>query len=203
LTYDAEPSHVEEIGIGFSGTAQIIACDGCKTISFRDENYFSEGDPGPTISLYPVREEDSVCSKLYLGDGICQVPRIIRTIYTETLAAINSKLSTLAGIGIRGIIEAVCKEKNVKGKLYDQINSLVNMSLLTSDGAKILHRIRTLGNEAAHEMKAPTKDQIIAAMKVLDHLLLGVYVLPDEAAILPTTKPKVMVKKVLKKKTNP
>ncbi len=69
--------------------------------------------------------------------------------------------------------------------LNKKINKLKNMSLLTSDGAKTLHGIRLLGNAAAHEVEAPTTEQIKAAFKVIDHLLLGAFVLPKEASVLP------------------
>jgi hypothetical protein len=98
---------------------------------------------------------------------------------------------TLAGIGVRAIVEAICKEQRTPGhSLFEQIDNLVTQSLLTASGAKILHGIRLLGNEAAHEMKAPTEKQTIAAMKVIDHLLLGAYVLPEEAKVLPEYKAK-------------
>ena len=187
-TLDAEPEHVKEDGFWLNGTAQIIVCDGCNTISFRDKYSFSE-DPGPNEDIYPPRETKTDLDELYLRDEVYTVPRIVRTIYKETLLAIERENPTLAGIGIRAIIESVCNEKKAKGRsLNNKIDKLVEMSLLTKKGAEILHGIRLLGNEAAHNMKAPSKEQIIASMKVIDHLLLGVYVLPYEASVLPKVK---------------
>ena len=103
-------------------------------------------------------------------------------IYHETLAAINSGQPVLAGIGIRAIVETVCKDKNTKGDdLSKRINDLVNQGLLTNDGATILHKLRTLGNEAAHEVKPHDNSQLNLAMNVIDHLLQGVYILPCHA----------------------
>jgi len=199
LTYEAEPEHVVENGLGLNGTAQIIVCDGCNTVSFRDKYFFSE-EPGPNVSIYPPREKQSAIDKLYLRDEIYAVPRIVKTIYRETLSAIERDSPTLAGMGIRGIIEAICNEKKAKGKtLYDKLNNLVDISLLTRNGAKILHSIRLLCNEVVHGMKAPSSEQIIAAMKVIDHLLLGVYVLPHEAAVFPkagTKRVKISKRKI-------
>jgi len=193
LTYEAEPEHVVKNGFRYNGTAQIIVCDGCSSISFRDKYFFSE-DPGPNIIIYPPREEHSAIDELYLRDDIYEVPRIVQTIYSETLSAIERNSPTLAGMGIRGIVEAVCNEKKAKGNLEKKIDKLVDMSLLTTKGAKILHSIRLLCNEVVHETKSPSKNQIIAAMKVIDHLLLGVYVLPYEAAVFPKTKAEKVAK---------
>ena len=176
-------------------TYQIVRCNGCDTLSFRsthsmseDWDYDEQGNPvlNETENLYPERPNRSLTGELYLRGAVHHVPEIIQSIYRETLAAVQYNLSTLAGVGIRSVIEATCTHLETKSRsLEEKINELANMSLLTPDGAKILHGIRLLGNAAAHEMKAPTAEQISAALKVIDHLLLGVYVLPKEASILP------------------
>jgi hypothetical protein len=125
-----------------------------------------------------------------LNEDVWSIPNIVQSIYRETLSAIQRKLFTLAGIGVRAIVEAVCKQQNTPGDgLLKQIDNLVQQGLLTPSGSSILHGIRLLGNNAAHEIKAPTEKQAIAAMKVIDHLLLGAYVLPEEAKILPKFVP--------------
>ena len=39
-----------------------------------------------------------------------------------------------------------------------------------------------MGNDAAHEIKKPTKDQISVALKIINHLIQSVYLLELEAA---------------------
>jgi hypothetical protein len=194
-------------------TYQIVRCNGCDTLSFRAVESNSEdleyNEAGETVAaeterLYPERAKRSMTDELYLRDDVYDVPEIIQTIYRETLSAVQHNLPTLAGIGIRAVIEATCQDlKAKKRSLADKIDELVSMSLLTLAGAEILHGIRLLGNDAAHEMKAPKTKQITAALKVIDHLLLGVYVLPQEASVLPKPKPKTSKKasKTAKKKT--
>ncbi|MRR37470.1 DUF4145 domain-containing protein, partial [bacterium] len=53
--------------------------------------------------------------------------------------------------------------------------------LLTGDGAQILHRLRVLGNDAAHEVKPHTAEQLALAMDVVEHLLQGAYIFPGKA----------------------
>jgi len=88
-------------------------------------------------------------------------------------------LSILSGIGIRAIVEAVCKEKKTTGKnLQERIDDLVKKQLLTPASAEILHNLRVLGNKASHEVKPHNAEQLAVAMDVIDHLLMDAYILP-------------------------
>ncbi len=165
---------------------QIISCKGCESVSFRRtesnsddlcENYDNEIDYAVHVDIYPDPIEGRTPLKdLYL------FPTNLRNIYIETLKSINSNQPILTGIGIRAIVESVCKDKHTSGnKLYDKINDLVLQGVLTKDGADILHKLRTMGNKAAHDIKPHRIDLLNLAMDVIDHLLLGVYVLPEKA----------------------
>lgn len=104
-------------------------------------------------------------------------------IYLETIKALNSSQSILTGIGIRAIIETICKDKNANGgDLLNKIDDLVTQGVLTKEGAAILHKLRILGNKAAHEVRPHDDVQLGLALDVIDHLLLGVYVLPHHAS---------------------
>jgi hypothetical protein len=58
------------------------------------------------------------------------------------------------------------------------------LGILTTDSADILHELRFLGNEAAHEVKPHSEDTLKMAMDVAEHLLKTVYVLPQQASVL-------------------
>jgi hypothetical protein len=177
------------------GTAQVTKCQGCETIGFRQIYRTNEFPEEPEELLFPPRNGHKLAVHTYLRDDIWNIPNTVRSIYLETLIAIQHYLPTLAGIGIRAVIEVTCQQlKTKKHDLESKINELVNMSFLTPKGAEILHRIRLLGNDAAHNMKAPTMKQIISAIKVIDHLLMGVYVLPQEASVFPKRKAKAVIK---------
>ena len=123
-------------------TYQIIRCNGCDTLSFRSthgssEDYDEHGMPVKTETLYPERPNRSLTDELYLHDEVYKVPGIIRAIYHETLSAVQHDLLTLAGIGIRSVIEATCVHLKAKScNLKKKINELEKMLLLTPDGAK-------------------------------------------------------------------
>ena len=96
----------------------------------------------------------------------------------------------LAGIGIRAIIEAVCKDRLAKGKnLQEKIDDLAKEGIITKDGAAILHSLRFIGNEAVHEVKAHTDQELTIALGVAEHILNSVYIMPKLAEKLPTKQP--------------
>lgn len=165
---------------------QIICCKGCESVSFRktqsnSEDYFetydNEIEYRLSIDIYP----DPIEGRTPLEDSYLFPPQL-RDIYIETLKSINSNQPILTGIGIRAIVETVCKDKNTSGNnLYDKINDLVTQGVLTNDGAEILHKLRTMGNDSVHKVKPHTVGQLNLAIDVIDHLLLGVYILPIKA----------------------
>lgn len=181
----AEVSGHEDFGhntwFAWDDKYQIIQCRGCNTISFRhlhtnSEDYYQVGpdewEQGIQEKLYPNRVEGR--KKL---EDTHFLPIKVRAIYGETHNALCDGLPVLVGIGLRAIIETVCKEKEADGKnLNEKIDSLVAKGMLTEDGAQILHKLRTLGNRAIHEVKPHSQDQLSLAMDVVEHLLEGAYI---------------------------
>ena len=166
---------------------QIVQCLGCKAVSFRkassnSEDYGPIGDGGEvgyavSETLYPSRIEGIKG----LGDDTCYLPSNVQRIYSETLIALSTQAPVLAGIGLRALLETVCKEKNAAGNdLFTKIDNLVSTGILTPASAAILHKIRTLGNAAAHEVKPHSDKQLCLAMEIVEHLLRDVYILPKQ-----------------------
>lgn len=177
-----------QYSIQWSVDHQIIQCLGCKTISFRKASSNSEdwvqtgydgsGEYVVDERIYPSRV-DGIKG---LGDDTHYLPASVRRIYGETLQALSNQSPVLAGIGLRALLETVCKEKNAIGHdLLKKIDSLVSASVLTPASAAILHKIRTLGNLAAHEVKPHSDRQLGLAMNIVEHLLKDVYILPKQA----------------------
>jgi len=165
---------------------QVVQCLGCDTISFRKASHNSEDciQVGPDEwevdiyeELFPNRKEGRVPVK-----DVELLPTDVERIYSETLKALNGDQPVLSGIGIRALIETISKERNASGKdLMEKINDLVVQGVLTKDGADIFHKLRVLGNKAAHEVKPHSRDQLNLALDVVEHLLQGVYILLHHA----------------------
>ena len=85
-------------------------------------------------------------------------------------------------MGIRALLESICEEKQAKGrKLVHKIDDLKIKGILTPVSAGILHKIRSLGNDAAHKAKPHSEKQLGLAMDIIEHLLKDVYILPKQA----------------------
>lgn len=157
----------------FDSGYQIIECQGCKTVSFREDHVSTE-DPEPTHRLFPPR---NVARRVI--DGVWYLPTHVSTIYHETHSAIQNDMRVLAGVGIRAIVEAVCNDQKCQERdLYKRIAELAAKNVLTESGAKLLQELRVMGNQAAHEIEPHETEKLVVAMDVVDHLLTGVYVLP-------------------------
>ncbi len=175
-----------EFELDWANDYQIVQCLGCKTISFRMASSQSDemeriGDdeyvPIVHEEIYPSRIE----GRKGIGDDIYYLPSNIRRIYSETLMALTNQAPVLAGIGLRALLETVCQEKKATGKdLFAKIDNLTTTGILTPTGAAILHKIRTLGNAAAHEVKPHSEKQLGLAMDIIEHLLKDVYILPKQ-----------------------
>jgi hypothetical protein len=165
---------------------QVVQCQGCKSISFRQvstnsEDHYQIGEDeweyGESEKLFPSR----LAGRKGLGnDTRCLPPNVCR-IYDETLSALANQCPVLSGIGLRALLETICKEKNASGgDLLKKIDSLVTTNVLTPASAAILHKIRTLGNAAAHEVKPHSDKQLSLAMDIIEHLLKEAYILPKQ-----------------------
>jgi hypothetical protein len=183
-----QSGHDSSCDVNWQQSYQIIRCKGCKFISFRDANTNSEDyvqighdewEYAISEILYPSRIE----GRRDLGDAVRFLPPDTQRVYRETLKALGNSSPVLAGIGLRALMETVCKERQAAGaNLFKQIDDLANQQVLTPAGANILHKIRTLGNAAAHEVKPHTEKQLGLALDILENLLKNVYILPILAA---------------------
>jgi|SRR5579864_4396091 len=157
----------------------VVQCMGCQTLSFCQESWNSEdidpetGDTAVSRALYPPR----IIGRPMLGDR-WYLPVQIREVYEQTRTAIIQNLPILAGIGVRAIIETVCKEQNATGKnLAERIDTLATLQLIAKREAQVLHSLRFMGNAAAHETKAHSGEELNTALNIVEHLLNTVYLL--------------------------
>lgn len=163
----------------------VIECQGCEKKTFR--YLFRDIE-----SSYPINDEEwEVPEKIeyypkYNPDhnaieNIYSVPDIVSEIYTESMLAVQAGALTLAGLGLRGTIEAVCNDRGITGRnLESRITKMASQGLISSKDAERLHAIRFLGNDAAHEIKKPGESQISVALKIINHLIQSIYLLDIE-----------------------
>ena len=166
---------------------QIVQCNGCDTKSFRKEFIdiesaypisHDEWDVPRTVSVYPKAIEGH-----HKIDDIYEIPDIVEKIYSEVIIALKEKANILAGLGLRGVIEAICNDLSISGRTLEvRINKLATAGYISKKDAERLHGIRFMGNDAAHDIKSPKKKTLLVALQIIEHLIASVYILEKKAS---------------------
>ncbi len=162
-----------------------LECNGCEGISFRTEfhdfeQYYQTGhdewEHPIDVEVFPhfINGHNPI-------ENTHEIPPIVRNIYQESISSIQEGAFTLAGLGLRATIEAICNDKELKGKnLKVRINAMTRSGIISKADAERLHAIRFMGNDAAHEIKKAKEKSVLIALKIIEHILLTVYVFEEE-----------------------
>lgn len=159
-----------------------IRCLGCGTILFKEDfhdyeeiypNYHDEWEHSITTTIYP----SFLRSYRQLEDS-WKLPNSIKTVFEESINALKANCNLLAGAGFRAVIEAVCLDKDIKGRNLElKINNLSKEGLITKKECERLHSVRFLGNDSIHEMKVPDRNQLEVVLSVIEHILTNIYLI--------------------------
>lgn len=178
---------------------QIIECQGCGSVSFRNEysnsqDIDSEGNSRITEDIYPTCSPDFWETKT-----LSKMPINLNRIYSETINCFNNKSYILCGVGIRVLVEGLCNENGLNDSSFTEIvqdesfkkkkftslktkiEKLYEDGILTKKNADILHEHRFLGNTAVHELLPPTKEELILALEIIEHIFENLYEIPEKA----------------------
>lgn len=199
--WGAETNKREGWHIDWSNDYQVVECQGCETMSFRELEYFSEAQDfdsdGSSVRVYPLRNAQAQSARPYHN-----VPTNLRRIYNESVDCFNNDSPILCAAGLRALVEGICAQQGIadgpvqvsakgggtqivrRDNLEGRIAGLQEKGLLTQSSAETLHEHRYLGNEAIHELARPTVDELKLAIEILEHVLEQLYELPEKAAEL-------------------
>jgi hypothetical protein len=202
----------EESDLSGGSTYDLMARNGCDTATLRETSWFSEAPGENAVTLWPPRGENSphVRPTKEYECFPCSSP--IEACYRETIAAFNQGLPILAGAGVRLIIEGICKDQGIidgaildpatgavilaratglpvrKDNLEGRINGMAEKGLVSVNQATILHEIRLLGNDAAHELYRPDDKILNSALDIIEHVISQLYEQPKHAKTLAARK---------------
>ena len=159
-------------------------CCGCESASLlhRWEMVGAEGEPGapqPEVHVYPSSTAGKSEPKHFI-----KLPRQLSELYTAIVAAANSGSMVLCTLGLRALIEGVCKDKGLTGdNLEKKIDGLLkffpNLSLIDS-----LHGFRFAGNDAAHDLEGMYPSEVSLAIEIMEDLMNFIYELDYKASKL-------------------
>jgi len=180
--YDFRYGKIDYTG-NFRNDYQIIKCSGCDTISYRNYNYFSEyqndfDNDGTWEERYPMLVRRIKKELKYL-------PSTLTQIYEEVIMTYNNEGFILCAAGIRAILEGICKDKGIAhGNLFEKIKKMSEQGLVSKQHENILQKLRFLGNDAIHDLQIPTKEEIDAALDIIEHIIESFYEILGKASIL-------------------
>lgn len=168
---------------------RFVECMGCESTKYvvstlECMDYGAEEDD---FKVYPdapgtgVRRRAAISSDDASGDaGEMMIPDAVWKMYKETIGALNADVRTLAGGGLRAVVEAICLDKKIEdGTLQKKIEELAKQDLLTRTQAGLLHEERYLGNAALHELATPSAQDIEDGLKIVEGLINTIYILPS------------------------
>ena len=139
----------------------LLECINCESITYRTDYYTSEDmiriptGPGdddcewdrltyPTY--YPTRDKELAQT----NNIVKLLPETIQDTFKEVVTAINHKLEILSGLGLRTLLEQICKhfiDDNDLGKILD---SFEEKGFISTKQRALLDDIRYIGNDSAH-----------------------------------------------------
>jgi hypothetical protein len=153
---------------------RLWACLGCEICLM--EVLYNEGEPlAPRSKYCPPRQLHGITAKAFH-----RLPRRLTGIYEEVIRSFNDSLNTLCAIGLRALLEGVCSDKGIKGKnLQQQIEGL--KTILPENIVNHLHSFRFIGNEAVHDLEAPSQYALKQCIEVIEDLLNFLYDLEYKA----------------------
>ena len=165
-------------------------CAGCDAFTYAISSWseWSEdpytGEPNLTWKTYPRSSTERQPM-----DNIDDLPKKICAIYLEIIGSMNAQLPILTAIGLRALIEAVCKERGITApNLEKLIDGLATNGILSQAQALILHGHRFLGNTAAHEVISPNPRELIAAVEIAETIMRTIYIWPELSKEITTGK---------------
>lgn len=187
----------------------IIECLGCETIAFLikygDEDKWERDEYSGERFFYsdyivypeePKKESNVIPKENLVPEDFTHVTSNIYDIYIEVIKAYNSKSYFLSALGLRTIVEAICKdcdimegyilsdvgEKVIKdGKIVRSknlsglINGLHENGHTTVKQSSVLHQVRRLGNATTHDIAFPKRNTILNGIKVIEIILHEIY----------------------------
>lgn len=163
-------------------------CAGCDAFTYAIESsseYDWDPNTGHTTSTwktYPRGETER-----QLIEDIDELPSKVRQIYIEIIGSMNAQLPVLSGIGLRALIEAICREQKIPGRNLEKlIDGLATNGVLSEKHAKTLHAHRFLGNVAAHEIVSAQPRELVAAIIIAENILHTIYIIPNLSKKLKT-----------------
>ncbi|MBY0403820.1 MAG: DUF4145 domain-containing protein [Cyanobacteria bacterium] len=128
----------------------------------------------------------------YLGQVNTSVSQLMKEIYI----ALNHNALNLACTGLRTVLDCVFRDKvgnNVRkyANFGEKLEAMIAQHLITPDQKEILDSVIKMGNASAHNGHTPKPHILNQALQITEHLLIMIYIHPQQAESLRSSIPSV------------
>ena len=167
----------------FQESWTLLVCCGCDSVHIERATSSPDGQASRTEDFPPrqARRRPSWQSDL---------PQEIRDMHREIYDALQAKAPCCATMGVRAIIDmALTQVVGYKGTFPEKLAAVVQAGHLASAEKTTLEAAIEAGNAAAHRGFIPNEQQIEDVLGIVEHLLMGRYVLGQAATRLRSQVP--------------
>jgi hypothetical protein len=181
LKADREEGSTEEFEC--ADVSQMLKCCGCGEVVLRRIHYFSE-DPEPNIEYFPPPISRRLPTWYY------KLPNRSMSLLKEVYKALQADSPRLAMMGARALLDRVIVDKvGDKGSFRNGLDALEKAGFVSSRNRSFLVAAFDAGSAAAHRGHLASREEISAAMDIVENLLQAVYALESLAKQLRQATP--------------
>ena len=172
-------SHYDEAkNTSWQVKTSIWSCAGCDEETF-EWQYLTENLPGEWSEddreYYPERSNKPSRRTKRDPKHFRTVSLKLRTLYVEIIGCFNNSSMLLCTIGLRSLLEGICKDKGLtEGNLEHKIDNLIKF-LPSVNVIEALHSFRFAGNAAVHDLDPLSCEKADEAIAIVEDLLNFLY----------------------------
>jgi len=162
---------------------QMLQCCGCGSIkAFVKED--STDFKNPREIHYPARQIRKMPK--WCGQTSAQCQDLIREVYM----AMHSDCMTLSAMGTRSLLDIMLKDMlGDIGSFQKKLQEAVKQGFFTNVQKDTIHAAVDAGSAASHRGFRPTESQLSAVLDIVEHALMGHYVLAASSGRLKNEVP--------------
>lgn len=159
---------------------RLWVCRGCDT-AMLEEAYTDAGMYNPDTdkyiensTLYPQRTR-----RVWPQKRFRYLDEKLKAIYQEVIIGFNAGIKIGCSMSLRALLEGVCVNKGITDEiawgLEDKLKKMEVGNHLPPNIVECLLSFKFMGDDAAHKLEAPTKNELELAISVMEDLLNFLY----------------------------
>lgn len=149
-------------------------CLGCDTVVLEEAYMIDDVIESIQYKYYPRRTLNQRVAKPYR-----QLDPKITRVYKEIIAGYNEGLYLTCSIGLRALLERICVNEGITDDiawtLTAKLKLLEERKQVLANVVDALYSFKFMGDDAAHKLVAPKKQELDLALDILDDMLNILY----------------------------